>query len=382
MRIVFTHIGNFDYKSLEQGFIGGTEYQILGLSREFSKKGHEVFIIIGDYRGSSIISLSNNINLIRVKIPARNVDLRISPLKALAVRLYFSKVVIDVLKKLEPDFILMTEPISSYLISDINLPKIFITHNFPYGLLKSYISFNYYVKLGLPLLEELESHVFSNSDYIIALNKTIMYYLYLKGFERIKVIPNGVAIGSDVKPYDGDYILYGGRLTPEKGVLYLLLAYKKLSEEEDIDQKLVIVGSGSQEELLKSYARSIKEKVIFIPFLPQHKFLEVLAGCSIFVLPSLYEASPVTILQAMSLGKPVIASNVPGSRDLIMHGITGFLFEARDINALKEYLKLLIFDFNLRYKIGSKAIETVLKNYTFEKIADEYLKLLNELKYE
>ncbi|MCC6026875.1 MAG: glycosyltransferase family 4 protein, partial [Caldimicrobium sp.] len=304
------------------------------------------------------------------------------PLKALAVRLYFSKVAIDVLKKLESDFILMTESISSYFISDINMPKIFITHNPPYGLLKSYMSFNYYVKLGLSLLEKLESHVFSNADYIIALNKTIMYYLYLKGFERIKVIPNGVEIYSDVKPYDGGYILYGGRLTPEKGVLYLLLAYKKLSEEEDIDQKLVIVGSGPQERLLKSYARSIKEKVIFIPFLPQHKFLKVLAGCSIFVLPSLYEASPVTILQAMSLGKPVIASNVPGPRDLIMHGITGFLFEPGDINALKEYLKLLIFDLNLRYKIGSKALEMVLKNYTFEKIADEYLKLFNELKYE
>ena len=378
MKVSFILSGNVDYEAFEKGYIGGTEYQVWGLSKEIIRKGHEVLVISGCNKEAGI-TLLNGINIVKIKIPIKNTNFRVSPLKALFSRIFFSRMARLSIEKINPDFIFMTEPLSSYFISTVNIPKAFITHNFPYGMLRFFLNTNCLVKSGLSLLEKMETNVLLNSNIVIALNKAIERFLLLKGLNKVLTIPNGVEIDNNIKPYDGGYILYGGRLSPEKGVLYLLQAYKKLCEEERISQKLIIVGSGPQEYLLKQYARSIKGRVVFIPWLTKPNFMKVLARCSIYVLPSLYECSPVSLLEAMSFRKPVIASDVPGSQDVINHEYNGFLFKARDINKLKEYLKLLILNPDLGHKIGQNAFETILKKYTFEKIAERYINLIERI---
>ena len=104
-----------------------------------------------------------------------------------------------------------------------------------------------------------------------------------------------------------------------------------------------------------------------------------LAKCSIFVLPSLFETFGIVLIEAMASGKPVIASDIPGPQDIIRNGYNGFLFEKANEKELGKYLKLLIEDHSLRKQIGKNAQKTVEEQYTFEKVAEEYLSVFNTI---
>ena len=104
-----------------------------------------------------------------------------------------------------------------------------------------------------------------------------------------------------------------------------------------------------------------------------------LARCSIFVLTSIFEMMPITLLEAMASGKSVIASDIPGPQDIIQNGYNGFLVEKCNTKELIKYLKLLIEDKPLREKTGYNARKSVKDKYTFEIVAEKYLKVFSEL---
>ena len=135
-----------------------------------------------------------------------------------------------------------------------------------------------------------------------------------------------------------DYLLFFGRLSVEKGVSVLLEAMQELPEK-----KLCIVGVGPEEEALKNFVKT--KNLTNISFLgPKYgdELQSLIRDAEAIVMPSVwYENMPYTILEALAIGKVVIASRIGGIPERIQDGINGFLFETGNTKTLAHILRTL-----------------------------------------
>lgn len=130
-------------------------------------------------------------------------------------------------------------------------------------------------------------------------------------------------------PIRGSYMLYFGRLSREKGIEMLIDVADKLKI------KLVIAGTGPLEEKISSCSY---ETINFVGYKTNFDLQKIIYDCSFVIVPSIwYENNPMAIIEAFSLGKPVIGSNIGGIPELIGN-IRGFLFQPKDSDALANAL--------------------------------------------
>ena len=169
-------------------------------------------------------------------------------------------------------------------------------------------------------------------------------------------------------------VLSLGRVTKEKGIDILLYAWKEV-EKEIKNWKLQIVGEGKDKEDFQKLALKLNLKnVEFIngttDVKPYYK------KAKIFVIPSLFEGMPMTILEAMACKSCVVSSKTAGGKKLIKHKERGLLFEISNYKQLSEQILMLINNKELRVTLSNKAYQYV-QQYKIENIAklwDEILK--------
>lgn len=103
-----------------------------------------------------------------------------------------------------------------------------------------------------------------------------------------------------------------------------------------------------------------------------------IADCSVYVLPSYYrEGTPRSILEAMSMGKPIITTNAPGCRETVVEGINGFLIPVKNSGALAQVMERFILKPNLIVEMGVKSREIALKKYDVRKVNKVILKAMD-----
>lgn len=375
MKILFLASGVLDWDKYPDPNYG-REVQIWGIARELAKMGEEVLILKrGNDDKDKIV---DNVRILNIKITSKD-----ELFFQIPSRLLFSKKAVERIKIEKPDVMSLHFHLSSYYVSKMDIPKTYTIHT-P-TILDSFksqaISYNI---LNWPFLTYdnwIERAVISRSNYIVVLNNYMKKFLKSRNYVNIKIIPNGIAPNDFHNRGDYGYILYAGRFDWAKRVDILVKAYSMLEEKYKKEFKLKLVGQGSNEKYLKELVKNtdLKKYVEFIPWLQRSKLIYLMSKCSIFVLPSFFECMPVVVLEAMASGKPVIASDVPGPQDIVIHGYNGFLFKRGDIETLAKYLELLCEDETLRRRVGKNARKTIEKKYTFEKISEEYIKLFNEI---
>ncbi|MFX1487141.1 MAG: glycosyltransferase family 4 protein [Promethearchaeota archaeon] len=189
--------------------------------------------------------------------------------------------------------------------------------------------------------------------------------------KRAAVLRNELGISSN-----NIVIGYVGRLVPAKGLSYLILALKHI-EREHPDIVLLIIGDGPEKANLERMAKDLKIKTVFAGW--QSDTAPYYAIMGIFVLPSLFEGLPLVILEAMAMGKPVVATNVGGTADLIANRKNGFLVPVRDHERIASALKELIEDSNMRIRIGDINRQKVKKNFSWDVIVPKVEKVYNTL---
>jgi glycosyltransferase involved in cell wall biosynthesis len=169
-----------------------------------------------------------------------------------------------------------------------------------------------------------------------------------------------------------------GRLSIEKGHRYLLEAFAKIVKKNH-DVKLLIVGKGLQRERLADSVQrlGLEEKVMFAGY--QKDIDKVYREIDILVQPSLREGLPLTILEAMSYGLPIIATNVGGVAGLIKNKKTGILINSGSSDEIYNALMVLIKDVDLRKKLGENGRKFVRENYSLEKMIGEYRGVYEEV---
>lgn len=188
--------------------------------------------------------------------------------------------------------------------------------------------------------------------------------------DKTEQLPRG-SLGSE-----GYLVTYTGRLTRQKGVRYLLDAFRLVLSV--VDARLLIVGRGEEEGSLRSLATqyAISGKTSFLGY--RADAVGIMKASDILVLPSLWEGMPNVVLEAMAGGVPVVATNVEGTSELITDGETGLLVEPRNPSQLAEAILRVLRDEELRCRLAHSARQRV-RDYSPEKIARAYKELYKRI---
>lgn len=168
--------------------------------------------------------------------------------------------------------------------------------------------------------------------------------------------------------FSDDNIIIGAvsRLRHEKGIDLLVEAFIQLAKNH-ANIRLLIVGKGPDGEFLQKMVKDsvASTQVIFYGVASWEHAMELLSVMDIVVVPSRFEGFGLTAAEAMAVGKPVIASDTSGLREVVNNNHTGLLWPVNDIPALKGAIEKLISDPQLRGQFGSAGIERVLSNFSF-----------------
>jgi glycosyltransferase involved in cell wall biosynthesis len=198
--------------------------------------------------------------------------------------------------------------------------------------------------------------------------------------QHVATLPNGI----DCRPFGrvppvrsvrGEplKLLYIGRVAREKGI-YEALQGMRLAHELGVDARLVIAGSGSEEDRLKRYAQAlgIGAKVSFAgPVFGEDK-VELFAGADVMLLPSYGEGLPYALLESMAAGVPVIATPVGAIPDVVSDGIHGYLVPPRDGKAIAERLALMAGDRDRITWMSRACRRRIRAAFSIERLAAEF----------
>lgn len=200
---------------------------------------------------------------------------------------------------------------------------------------------------------------------------------------RVRTIPNAIDVErlsrGDAEAFRLRYglrrgeavAIFVGRLHAQKGVDTLIRAARLL---QDHPIKFFVIGSGHEARRYLEEARGLSN-LRFLGEVSEDVLSQAYAACDIFVLPSVFEGMPYALMEAMALGKAVVASDIEGVKTLVKDGETGLLFPPRDPQALAERIKVLCENPELRRKLGKNARELVLSRYSWESVLDKLLRL-------
>jgi glycosyltransferase involved in cell wall biosynthesis len=173
------------------------------------------------------------------------------------------------------------------------------------------------------------------------------------GARAVAVIPSGVDVADEIGAEDEPpFVLYAGRLSPEKGVLELVEAANGIP--------LVIVGDGPLREHVPG-ARG---------FVAHDELLKLYGRAAVVAVPSYREGFGVVCAEAMAHGRPVVASAVGGLLDLVSDGVTGIHVPPGDVPALRAALERLLADRELRRRLGEAGRERVRERFSWAAVTD------------
>lgn len=376
MKILF--VGNGVLRSDQYPIpdIGGS-VQTWGLSKALAERKNDVYIV---RRGNEQNQKVQGVTLI--SIPFKGIE-NIMPsysapffMSVVASKIHFSGKSLKKIIGVDPDIICLTDRFTGIFPATLALPKVYIMHVpeildcfKPYDIRANKLNaLLFYVK------KRTETSVMKRADKVVVLNTFMKNYLETKGFTNLVKIPNAVDTQQFTDNGDKNYVLYAGRFDWNKNVCSLVEAFSEIREYCN-DFHLYLVGEGPQESEIRRLIskKALQSQVTIIPWLQRKELSIMMSNCSVLVLPSSFETFGLVVLEAMASGKPVIAKNNIGTSDIVIHNITGCLYD--NAEELRMYLKLLLADKDLRKRMGCNARKIIEQRYTFAKLAERYEEL-------
>ena len=233
-------------------------------------------------------------------------------------------------------------------------------------------------------LETYFNHIFQkyrrNIRKFIAPSKFLKYKFIEFGWseKEIDYIPNFIETKSlDPNFTPGKYFIYIGRLSDEKGIATLILAFKKIIFK---DKRLFVVGDGPIKSKLEGICKDNKN-ITFTGYLSGIGLKEITKNSLAVIVPSeWYENAPLSILEAFALGKPVIGAEIGGIPEMIDHGYDGLHFKTGDMNDLQEKLEMFLTFSKKRIKnMGKLARLKAEKNFSPELHYDKLMQVYSNV---
>ena len=359
---------------------GGIGYYVYNLSKKLLESGHEVTVITRGSMGKSVIEFVEGIRVFKVSF------FPLYPFHTVLHGMFVGKL----LQSLEPELTLVH--LHSPIVPPINtsLPILTTVHTLmkidsryhevydPYSLAEKIQS--------MFVSPSVESKLLEISDRVTTVSPTVANELREYGINpnTVKTVWNGVdekifslaprTVGSERN------VLYTGVLRARKG-LFDLMKCAKLVNAIFPDVKFKICGTGPLLSKLKEQARSdgLQDQIIFLGRVNKQKLIQTYQNATIQVIPSIYEGLPTVLLEAMSCGLPVVATNIGGIREVISSGENGILFSPGSPKEMADAIIKLLNDESLRIKLGSNARETILEKYTWDRISDNFIDIYKSI---
>lgn len=365
-------------------YTSGVVRSIELFSREFTSRGHEVYIFGPDY---PLLHPPKEEGVFRfISLPAPTMPEFSLPIP---ISVQLGKTI----KRLGLDIIHVHAP---FLLGNLGaraarrhkLPLVFTFHTL-YDQYVHYIPFA--EKTSKQVVQILGRDFCNRCNTVVAPSQLVVNYLRRIGVEApIVNIPTGIelaeftdldknwlknnyGIGADEK-----VLLFVGRLGKEKNVTFLLKSFEAVLSRYP-STRLVLVGQGPQENSLRKMCskEGIQEKVIFTGVLPRNKIVHCYASADLFVFPSVTETQGLVIGEAKATGLPVVAVRAFGPAEMVMHGEDGLLTDpslASFTNAIIELLE----NKSLYKSMSRKALENA-KEISSAKCAEDMLTVYQEL---
>ena len=240
-----------------------------------------------------------------------------------------------------------------------------------------------------PIERRLVVKLLAAADCVIAVSRTLLEKVsqVFPGLrlKRSCLIPNGApldlldrlqtAAAPDKLPMP--YVLTAGRLIHRKGIDVLIEALRQV-RQKGIELEIVVAGDGPERSNLQELAASadVSRHIRFLGNQSQEQVLRLMKHCLFFVLASRAEGLPLVIAEAMACEKAVVATNVDGVPDIVEHGRTGLLVQPEDPQSLADALITLHEDAAWRHDLAKAAKEWAIAQFSWEHIADRYLRCL------
>ena len=200
--------------------------------------------------------------------------------------------------------------------------------------------------------------------------------------EKIKLVRPGINLkeiqNSIPLSLDGISLLFFGHLSRVKGIDILIKAFHKVSQRNR-EVHLHLVGDGELRGFCEDFVRkeNLNDRVHFWGAQPQNLLFRMIKGADICVLPSRNDAGPLTLLEAMAAGKPIITTRVGGIPEFVKDGRNGIIVEPEP-DQLARAIEFLLDNSDLRHKIGRNNSQDVT-TYSWKKASKEYVSIYESL---
>jgi len=372
---------------------GGISTVCYGLANSISKKGIPATVFSGTYGKPKVEKLSEFLDVIR--LPCFN--LPPSPV-------WFQLRNFHIISKLLKSYTVLhgvypqSSAIYAYYKKRLKKPFVTTIHAVPLSELRILINspishwtfrdFGYHI-LEYPIQDFLIRSCLAYSDHIVAcsfatLNELRKAYNNLV-MNNVSVICNGInfdeidnaKIDYENATSQGSFsIVFAGRLFWVKGVMFLLRAFE-IVRRDFADLDLKIFGKGPLEQRIKKFVShaGLKDRVHVRGYVPHEDLITEVKKADIVVVPSIIEAQPMFMLEAMACKKPVIAFDLPFAREIIVDMHNGLLAKVYDVKDLSNKIQLLLSDKKLRFELGRNAYKHVRRKHDWDLQAEKYLEI-------
>jgi glycosyltransferase involved in cell wall biosynthesis len=244
-------------------------------------------------------------------------------------------------------------------------------------ILDDFINRNNY-KRQVQILKSIQLFVAKKAQRVVVPSNYLKRIVEAWGIENEKIsivynAPGETGIPS-ARPLTGPYFVTAGRFVPWKGMEAVIHAYKRFAG----DTKLVLVGSGPQERMLKELVTNeqLERHVIFTGSISREETLNYMRHAEAFILNTRYEGMSHAILEAFAVGVPVLTTPVGGNVELVEDKVTGLFFTYNAVDEIVDALKRIQSDGWLKAKVVTNAKEKVAE-FTKEKTIEGTLQALS-----
>ncbi len=339
-------------------YLGGIEHRIHNIAKRLAAK-HEVIVLTAQLPETEREEDIDGYQILR--LPSRFMDFYNPPyVKTSGIEEELNKLEADVV-----DFHYRWAPSYTKVFSSYQGPKVFTFHN-TYGE-GAGISRTLSVLNDMMFMRHLK-----RCQRVVCVSEFVMKDLVSRGVpeKQMEAVPNGVEAAS-IDSTESDFVLFVGRLVSTKGLPYLIRAMKA------VEGRLLIVGSGPERAKLERMIEDLQlsEKIEFTGRVDEDSKHKLLSKCLIFVMPSTFESYGIAAAEAMTYGKPVIASNIGGLPEVIDGG--GILVPPKDPQALADAINRLLGDAEKRRSLGAIARRKSEK-YSWDRVAKEMERIYGE----
>lgn len=343
--------------------IGGAQIHLRDMSKKLKDDGHTVIVVTGE-DGALVKQLTEygiEVNIITSLVR------QISPLNDLKAIFKLRKFI----KNVRPDILSLHSSkagiigrLASVLLG---VPVVFTAHGWSFA-----EGINNNQRKLYALIEKILAPLLDKVITVSHQDKNLAIEMGVLGAEKQIVVHNGIPTlshssisGRMCKHEEKVRIVCVARFSEQKDHGTLLQALNLLPQ---VNWELVLIGKGPLMENVRNLALTlgVEDKVSF--FGERNDVEEILSSSDIFVLPSNWEGLPLSILEAMRAGLPVIATDVGGVSEIITNDINGYLVPPKNIDMLQSRLNKLLSSADLRRRLGQNGKKTFEENFSFEEM--------------